>query len=45
MLDAALLNIGMVPRKERVLQGQSPLLMNYSDEVKTKIYIHVNNEK
>ena len=25
MLDAALLNIGMVPRKERVLQGLRPL--------------------
>ena len=32
MADAAFWNIWVVPRKDRVFRGQSPLLMNVSDE-------------
>jgi len=39
MADATYGNIGMVPRKERVFRGQSPLLMNYSDEQLRQGYI------
>ena len=39
MADAAYENFRMVPRKERVFPGQTPLLINYSDEQLRQTYI------
>jgi len=39
MADAVYGNLRMVPRKERVFRGQTPLLINYSDEQLRQTYI------
>jgi hypothetical protein len=39
MADAAYENFRMVPRKERAFRGQTPLLINYSDEQLRQTYI------